>query len=410
MNPFRKAWQWFVSQVYRNGEFQIIWGGGVDTYAGKTITPQSALQTVAVLRCVDLIASAGASLPIDVYEKRGGRRRKIDHPVERVLDVEPNPDMSAQDLRAFLWASMLLWGNGYAKIVRRGNRPDGEVISLWPLQPDFVAVKRDSDGRLYYEYRTSGAEVERYEAWQIFHVRGLSADGVIGLSPIALARNAIALNQATEEYGARFYRHGAGQRIAIQYPAKLSQDAIKNIRESFEQQYGSVANAHRIAVLEQGATATTLGIPPRDAQFLEQQQFSDEKIAMLFGVPPHMIGLVSKSTSWGTGIAEQKNGFATFTLLPRIGYWESAIRRSLLTEADKRRGIYVKHNLAAFLRANAKERMEAYALAVDKGLMSRDEVRALEDMDPIPDGTGRLYTVQSQYVPLSAIGGAEGGN
>jgi HK97 family phage portal protein len=401
VNIFRRAINWINAMVYQNGEFVQVLGGGYVTRTGKAITPMTALQTIAVLRCVRLIAEAGASLPIDVYEKRGGKRRSVDdHPVEYLLDVEPNNEMSAMDFRVMMWASLLLWGNGYARIARAG---DGRPVALWPLAPAAMTIERLPsngivEGGLVYIYRANGEDV-RYQPSEILHIRGFSVDGISGLSPIALAREGIALNQSAEEYGSRYYQHGARPSVHFEYPGKLSPEAYKNLSDSLQNSFGGLQNAHRIMLTEEGLKATALQINPRDSQFLEQRQFNDEQIAMLFGVPPHMIGLVSKSTSWGTGIEQQTLGFVTYTLAPLIAYWEHDVRRKLF---DRKSGLYIKHNLAAFLRADIKTRFEAYGHGVDKGIFNRNEVRAWEDLDPYPGG--EVYTVQSQMIPIQLAG------
>lgn len=372
------------------------------TYSGRPVTPVSSLQTVSVLRCATLLTGAGASLPIDVFEKTGSARKPLpDHPAEWLLDSTPNEDMSSMDVRAMLWMSFLLWGNAYARITWRDDVTRDYPTGLWPLQPDCVEIKRRENGRLIYLYTPPGKGMAvPYEPEDILHVRWFSLDGIYGLSAIAQARQAIGRNQDAEEYGARFFANGAKPSISIEYPQKLSDAAIKNLRDSFEATYGGVENAHRVAVFEQGAKISTFSVNPRDAQFLEQEQYNDEKIAMLFGIPPHMVGLVSKTTSWGTGIAEQKLGFLTFTLAPLLTFWEKAIERALVKKAN----VYVKHNLNAFLRADIKTRFEAYAIGIDKGLLAPNEGRALEDLDPY-DG-GDVHLVQSQYIPVQMAGKA----
>jgi HK97 family phage portal protein len=401
MNIIRRAYDWIGDQFgFANGQFVRI-GGNFHGYSGRAVSPKSSLQTIAVLRCVTLISGAAASLPIDVYVKRGGARRPSEnHPAELLLDSTPNPEMSSMDFRAAMWASFLLWGNAYARIVRDGGR----IVSLWPLPPDCIEIKRKENATrdLLYLYTPPGADRPvPYEEQDILHVRWFSLDGITGLSAIGQARQAIARAQDAEEYGARFFSNGAKLSLAVQYPQKLSDKAVANIREAFESQYGGVENAHRIAILEQGATVQTMSINPKDAQFLEQEQYSDERIAMLFGVPPHMIGLVSKSTSWGSGIAEQKLGFMTFTLAPLLTFHEKAYERALLADTRESR-FYIKHNLNAFLRADIKTRFESYAVGIQNGILTPNVALALEDMDPY-DG-GDVHLVQQQMIPIAMAG------
>lgn len=400
MNIFKKAYDWIGDQFgFQNGQF-IRLGLNSSTYTGKSITPNTSLQTIAVLRCVTLLAGAGASLPIDVFVKKGARRTPFDnHPVELLLDSTPNPEMSSMDFRAMLWAHFLLWGNAYAHIVWDGNR----VIALWPLMPDCMEIRRhEKTGDLLYLYTPPGKSAVPYEAANILHIRWFTLDGINGLSPIALARQSIGRSQSAEEFGAKYFANGARPSLVFEYPQKLGDVAIKNLRDSFQENWGGIENAHKVAVAEQGAKITALSINPKDSQFLEQEQFGDERIAMLYGLPPTMLGMTSKSTSWGTGIAEQKMGMLTFTLAPLLTLFEKAFERCLLKKNEQR--LYIKHNLAAFLRADIKTRFLSYGMAVDKGLLNRDECRAYEDLDPIPDGKGQVFTVQSQMIPIEMAG------
>lgn len=403
MAIFKSIYDWLGDRfAWNNGGFVRLYLSPT-TYSGRSVTPQTSLHTISVLRCATLLAGAGASLPIDVYARRGGRViHADDHAAEFVLDSTPNPWMSSMDFRAMMWMSFLLWGNAYAKKVVE----DGRLIALWPLLPDCMDVTTTDGGDLLYLYTPPGkSRPVPYRQDEILHVRWYSLDGIHGMSAIEQARQAIGRQQDAEEYGARFYKNGMRPSVVMEYPQKLGPTAIQNLRESFEQVYGGVENAHKIAVLEQGATLKTISVSAKDAQFLEQEQYSDERIAMLFGIPPHMVGLLSKSTSWGSGISEQTLGFLKYTLEPLLVFWEKSLERCLLSNTRESR-YFIKHNLNAFLRADIKARYEAYAIAVDKGLMCRDEPRALEDLDPIPNGAGKMFTVQAQMIPLEMAGKA----
>lgn len=405
MNLFRKAYDWIGNAFeFRNGHFQRVWYSP-ETKSGIRITERNALQTVALLRAVSIIAGLGASLPIDVTERlpEGRRKRLQDHAAEKLLDNVANPEMSVMDFRHFLWLSYLLWGNAYALIVRRPGST--EPIGLWPLQPDCMEVKRREISReLVYIYTPPGTgQPKPYEAREILHVRGISLDGIMGLSPIQLAAESIGFNRVIEQYGSRFVGKGSGQRIAISYPGTVvSEDQIEKLQRDWEAKYSSIESYDRPVILKAGGVATVIGVNPKDAMFIEMSGMSDERIAMLYGVAPHMMGIVSKVTSWGTGIAEQKQGFLDFTMRTHLSFHEKAYERSLLTEKETE--VSIKHNTAAYLRENYKARMDGHSVAVDKGIMNRDEVRALEDMEPIANGGGKVYTVQQQFVPIEMTG------
>lgn len=393
----RKAYEWLGDTFgWRNGQFVRLFEAPM-TDAGISVSPRTALQTIAVQRCATLISGAALSLPVELYRRRGGKRVAIDsHPVDTIFNRTANPEMSAAAARGFGWMSFLLWGNAY---YRKVVSDDGRLIALWPLQPDQMRIARNTDtGKLVYVYSVNGKEFP-YSQDEIFHVPSYSLDGIVGMSIVELHRQSIGANQAGEKFGAKYFSNGARPSMVLEYPAKLSNDAIKNLRESFEATYGGIDNAHRVAVLEQGAKLNAVSINPKDSQFLEQQQYSDEKIAMMFGVPPHMIGLVSKTTSWGTGIGEQKQGFMTFTLLPQLKLWEAAIQFSLLSNEPN---VTARHNVDEFLRADILTRYQAHAIAVEKGILSRNEVRGVEDYDPYPGGD--VYTVQQQMIDINQMG------
>lgn len=403
MGIVRTALQWLGKSLgyeYRNGRFEFLWDGR-ETDSGEKVDQVTSLRTVVVLRCATLIAGASASLPIDVYEKKNGIRVPAeDHLVEKLLDSEPNPEMTSMDFRVQQWLSFLLWGNAYAHVVR--EKATGRPIALWPLFPQFMQIKREEGGerRLIYLYSPPGVNPNAYFPDEVIHVRGYSLDGINGMSPIEQARNAIGLHRATEKSASKFFKNGAQVNLAMENPGGLGPEKIKEIRTAFEAAHGGADNAYQVVILQGGSKLVPIGVNPRDAQFLEQREYNDVQICMLFGVPPHMVGLVAKSTSWGTGIAEQKQGFLDFTVAPLLTMHEKAYERCLLSKAEGRR--YIKHNVNAFLRADIAARFEAYVKAVDHGIFSRNEVRELEEKGPV-DG-GDKVTVQSQFTTLDQVG------
>jgi HK97 family phage portal protein len=394
MNILKKAYDWIGATFgYANGQFQRVWFPP-ETKSGIVVTPRNSLETITVIRCVSIIAGAGAALPIEVVSKSGDYRMPLpDHPVSKLLNSRPNDQMSSMDFRHFLWVSYLLWGNAYAVIVRRPG--SGEPIGLWPLMPEAMQVQRTTSGDLIYIYTPPGGIPKPYRSNEILHVRGISLDGLTGLSIISLAAEAIGYGRALDTYGSKLIRGGAAQRIAVTFPnPNISEESIQQLVREWETRFGNAEYYDRPVVLKAGGTVSNIGINPKDAQFLELTKMTDERIATLFGVPPHMLGMVDKTTSWGTGIGEQKQGFLTFTLQPHLVFHEKAYDRSLLVDDNTA----IRHNVNSFLRSDFKTRMDGYSTAVDKGLMNRNEVRALEDLPPF-DG-GELYTVQAQMVPV----------
>jgi len=358
-------------------------GGGGPTFAGPAVDEQAALKVTAVYRAIAVISEAVAMLPIDVMQRVGDRREeRSDHPVAELLR-RPNPLMTAADLRGAQQAHVLQYGNAYIDIQRdEGGRP----IGLWPLLPDRTrAVGRDgpSGERIIgYESVVDGLRYD-FDTANIAHVHGLAFDGIRGYSPLSLARQAVGLALGLEEFGARFFGNDAKSGGFLEHPGKLGAEAQKNLRESMAAQ-GGLSQAHRIKILEEGMKFSATTIAPEDAQFLMTRTFQVEEIARLYGVPLHMLQSQAKSTSWGAGIAQMSLGFLIYTVAPWLVRWEQELERKLLSPAELAAGLFVRHNVNALLRADAATRAGFYTAALNRatGWMSRNEVRALEDLNP----------------------------
>lgn len=400
ITPFRKAYEWLGDTFeFKNGQFIRNYGSR-ESDTGEVITEYGALQIIVLLRCVTLIAGAAASLPIDVGRRNKGTRELIEnHPVEILLDSTPNPEMSSMDFRAHQWMSFLLWGNAFAHKVLDGDR----LIALWPLMPCYMEVDRNAARDLIYKYTMPNQKTETYSEREILHVRWYSLDGIIGLNPIQMARNGIGIHRSTEKSVGKFFRNHGFTKMQMKFPAGLKQEQVTQTRKDFKENFGLASDgAYSVAIMPGGSELEPIGVNPSDAQFLEEREYNDLQICMLYGLPPHMVGLTDKQTSWGTGVESQKQGFLDFTMAPLLTAFEKAYERSLLAKGDRQ--TYVKHNTRAFLRADLAGRMAAYAIAVEKGINNRDEVRSFEDQNPIPGGGGQIFTVQSQLIPLDQVG------
>lgn len=367
------------------------------TYTGRTVTPESSMRTPAVLACVRLNVGSTSCIPLHVFNGSGAAPERVtDHWLQRLLD-EPNPEMSGTDFRTAMGYGVETRGQSFA---RKVVRPDKTVAALWPLAHGSVEIKRNDAGDLFYRHH--GAVTKDFKPDEIFHLRGFSLDGVNGLSPIEQCRQGVGLTQAVEEYGARYFGQGAKPSVVLESAAKSTPEQRKQILDSWRDHYGGQDNAHSVALAENGLKVHVVSIPPEDSQFLETREFNDEQIARLFGVPPHMIGMIGKQTSLGAGVEQMSIGYVTYTLSPRLKYWEDSIFRSLLTEKDKKLGIYAKHEVKGLLRGDVKSRYEAYNMALLSGWMNRNEVRALEELPPFPGG--EKYLVQSQNIPVDQAG------
>ena len=375
------------------------------TSSGKQVTERSAMQMTAVYSCVRILAEAVAGLPLHVYKTGtdGGKEKATDHPLYRVLHDAPNPEMTSFVFRETLMTHLLLWGNAYAQIIRNGR---GEVIGLYPLMPSRMSVGRLTSGALYYDYQTMPGEVPgdtglvRLAASEVLHIPGLGFDGLVGYSPIAMAKNAIGMAQACEDYGASFFANGAAPGGVLEHPGTIKDPT--RVRESWQATFGGAKNGNKIAVLEEGMKYTPISMSPEQAQFLETRKFQMGEIARIFRVPPHMIGDLDKSSF--SNIEQQSLEFVKYTLDPWVIRFEQAITAKLLTEVE-RRSVYVKFNLEGLLRGDYASRMNGYAVARQNGWMSANDIRELENLDRIDEAEGGdLYLVNGNMLPLNLAG------
>ena len=375
------------------------------TTAGKLVTERSAMQMTAVYSCVRILAEAIAGLPVHLYRYTddGGKEKALDHPLYLLLHDEPNPEMSSFVFRETLMTHLLLWGNAYAQVIRNGR---GEVIALYPLMPNKMTVDRDSKGQLYYEYMRSTDEAGGKNETvilppsDVLHIPGLGFDGLVGYSPIAMAKNAIGLAIATEEFGSKFFANGAAPSGVLEHP-----DTIKDpqrVREAWQTQFGGSQNSGKIAVLEEGMKYTPISISPEQAQFLETRKFQINEIARIFRVPPHMLADLEKSSF--SNIEQQSLEFVKYTLDPWVIRWEQSIQRTLLTPSEKKE-YFVKFNVEGLLRGDYQSRMTGYATARQNGWMSANDIRELENLDRIPaEEGGDLYLINGNMLPLRNAG------
>ena len=374
--------------------------------SGKQVTERSAMQMTAVYSCVRILSEAVAGLPLHLYRYKegGGKEKAIDLPLYRLMHDEPNPEMSSFVFRETLMTHLLLWGNAYAKIIRNGK---GEVIALYPLMPNKMRVERDENGSLYYEYIHSSDEADtmknttvRLTPYNVLHIPGLGFDGLVGYSPIAMAKNAIGMAIACEEYGAKFFANGAAPSGVLEHPGVIKDP--QKVREAWQSQFGGSQNANKIAVLEEGMKYTPISISPEQAQFLETRKFQINEIARIFRVPPHMVGDLEKSSF--SNIEQQSLEFVKYTLDPWVMRWEQSLSRALFTEEEKKT-LFFKFNVEGLLRGDYQSRMNGYATARQNGWMSANDIRELENMDKIPaEQGGDLYLINGSMLPMQNAG------
>lgn len=377
------------------------------TTSGKPVNERTAMQTTAVYACVRILAEAVASLPLHVYEYQddGGKKLVHDHPLYYLLHDEPNPEMTSFVFRETLMSHLLIWGNAYAQIIRDGA---GRVLGLYPLLPDKMDVQRDDRGNIYYVYSRNSDENPmfkeygdiRLKAEDVLHIPGLGFDGLIGYSPIAMTKNAVGMTLACEEYGASFFANGANPGGVLEHPGVLKDPS--KVRESWNSVYRGVNNAHKIAVLEEGMKYQQIGIPPEEAQFLETRKFQINEIARLYRIPPHMVGDLDKSSF--SNIEQQSLEFVKYTLDPWVIRWEQSLQRSLLLPGEKGK-YFIKLNVDGLLRGDYQSRMNGYAVGRQNGWFSANDIREMENMNPIPDEQGgNLYLINGAMTKLEDAG------
>ena len=391
-----------VNNKTAGSAYSFYMGGSA---AGKNVNERSAMQMTAVYSCVRILAEAVAGLPLHLYRYKddGGKEKALDHTLYNLLHDEPNKEMSSFIFRETLMTHLLLWGNAYAQIIRNGK---GEVVALYPLMPNKMTVDRDENGEIYYAYNRSSDEAIKESGTvyltsrDVLHIPGLGFDGLVGYSPIAMAKNAIGLAIAAEEYGSKFYANGAAPSGVLEHPGTIKDPA--RLRENWNSTFGGSANSGKVAVLEEGMKYTPISISPEQAQFLETRKFQINEIARIFRVPPHMVGDLEKSSF--SNIEQQSLEFVKYTLDPWVIRWEQSLSRSLLTPDEKKK-YFFKFNLEGLLRGDYASRMSGYATARQNGWMSANDIRELENLDKIPSELGGdLYLINGNMLPLGRAG------
>lgn len=354
--------------------------GGLTTASGAVVTVESAMRVAVAYRCTHIIAGACGNLPIDVYRNEGGNVRNpaLHHPLRAILQ-RPNGWQTASEFRKMLTAHAVLKGNGYAiKVTSRGR-----LLALWPLKnPDRMTVVQDPlSMRLKYRWQRDNGTFLDLEQEDVLHLRGLTLDGIKGIGVVAHARQALGLALQAEEATARTFGQGVIAGLVFTKSGTLSDEAFDRLKDQLTAQEG-VENARKVLVLEEDLKVDGSLMSAEDLQFLQSRQFARSDIGMFFGVPPHMYGDTEKSTSWGTGIEAQRNGFLTFTADDWFVMWEQALERDCLTRPELESGLFVRIQRQALMRADTKTRADFYTKALQWGWMSPNEVRGLEDLNP----------------------------
>lgn len=373
---------------------------GQPTATGVNVTNSKALQCIAYFDGVRLISETCGQLPLIEYRRLSrGKERATDRAVYRLLHDEPNPEMDAMSFKTTLTSHAVTWGNGFAEIQWDDN---GIPKALWPLRPDKMKVGRDSETKeIIYVYTLPDGTIAKLPAYRIFHLPGFSFDGLIGYDPVYLAREAIGMALALEEFGGRFFGNGATPGGVLEHPHALSQEAKENLRKSWAEMHQGLSNQHRLAILQEGMTFKQIGIPNNNAQYLESRVFQIQEIARILHIPPHMLGELSRGTF--SNIEHQGIEFVQYTMTPWFKRWEGTSTRKLLLPTEK--SIYfIEFLVDALLRGDSTARSAFYRELFYLGALSPNDIREKENMNPIRDPGGDKYYVQANMVPMEAAG------
>jgi HK97 family phage portal protein len=379
--------------------WQALIPRGLPVRSGVAITPETALGLTAAYSAINTIATDTACLPLRLYQTRrgGGRDLVTMHPLVEVLKWTPDGETTPMRQRQALMGHTLGWGNGYQEIERNN---DGEVIKLHLLCPRATRPQRtqDSEKRLYYQLENG----EKVAPDRVLHLAGLGFDGLCGYSPITLAREAVGLGLAAEAFGASFFGNGSQASGVLKFPGRLTDRAREQLRLDWAEHHQGVDNAHKPAILEEGMEWQQTTISPENAQFLATRQFQVVEIARIFRVPPHKIGDFTQAHL--ANIEASNLDYLQTTLSPWCEQQEQILNLRLLTRAERERGLYIEHVLAAILRGDMKARAEFYTKLRDLGAINPDEIRERENLNPLPHGIGQTYLVPLNLVALAHAG------
>ncbi len=364
-----------------------LFGVGVTSVSGVEVDPDSALRQSGVWRAVNLISGAVGFLPVGVYEQLpdGGKNRIRANPAARLLNRRANPFMSASALRETMMGHALTWGNGYAEIERDNG---GRAIQLWLLLPNRTEPKLDENKRLFYEVTPKSGGSPKRLPWQnVLHLHGLGWDGLKGYSVISYAVDSIGLSLGAEKFAGGYFGRGATPGGVIQIPEKMDPEDRQKLKEDWAEMHKGLDNAHRVAILEEGAQWQQIGISAKDSQLLESRKFGLGDVSRWFGVPPHMLGDLERATF--SNIEQQGIEFVTWSLAPWLKRWEDECAYKLLP-ADQQDTVFCEFITAALLKGDTASRFAAYMVGRQAGFLSINDIRRFENMNPIADGDDYL--------------------
>ena len=372
-----------------------------ESWSGVSVNERTAMTNVTVYSCIKILAETVASLPLFIYRRLPrGKERATDHELYRILHDQPNPEMNSFIFRETLMAHAVSWGNAYAQI--EYDETLTQIKALWPLYPDRMQPVRDPATKqiVYQYYPSDGSGMVKLPPYRVLHIAGLGFDGLQGYSPITLARQAIGLAEATQKFGSKLFKDGVKASGVLTYPGKLSDLAQKSLKKSLADEHTGLDNANNPLILEEGMKWQQISISPEDAQFLETRKFQRNEIASFFHVPPHMIGDLDRSTN--NNIEELALEFVVYTMRPWLVRWEQAYNTKLLTPAEQET-LFTEHLVDGLLRGNIAARGQFYSTMRQWGAFSANDIRELENMNPLPGKEGDTYLSPSNMTPADQL-------
>ena len=383
------------------------WFGSGDSVSGVDVNEDTAFNYSVVWAATRLLVGSIGMLPLKLYRNTegGGKEEAKDHPLYRILHDEPNPEMSSMAFRSSRSHFQINWGNGYAEIERDTT---GRVRHLWPIHASRVRAYRSPDKKLWYEVRGNSGNPSYLPAADVLNLHSfMTEDGVCGKGVIAFARESIGHGMAIERHGSAFFGNGARPGLILSHPRTLSDQARQNMRREWNEMHQGAENTHKLAILQEGVTATPFSISNEDSQFLESRQFSVEEMCRWYGVPPHMVQHLNRATF--NNIEHMGLEFVVWYLMPWLDVWEQEIQRKLLDESE--RDIYfAKHNVDALLRGDSAGRAAALQIQFQNGALNIDEWRSIENRNPLEGGAGRQHFVPLNMVPVQMAAAAAEAN
>ena len=372
------AWNEYVRAFVSGDDLPLIINGT------QRISTETAMKYSAVFACVRVLSETLASMPAMLYRKKknGDREVRNDLAVYDILHNAPNDEMSPFNFKEACMVALNTGGNAVCERLVSAN---GELVGLYPYGWQMVAIDRDREtGKLVYKIKGDTRKEKVLSRDQVLHIPGLSYDGITGLSPIQYAASAVRLGLSYEQFGVNFYQNGANASGVVKFPGVMSDASFDRFKADFAKNYQGLVNTGRPIILEGGGEFQQLTIKPADAQLIESKKFQIEDIARVYRVPLHLIQDLDRATF--SNIEQQSLEFVMYTMLPWFKRWEEAVNSQLLTRQERQAGYYVEFKLDALLRGDAKSRAEAYATGRQWGWLSVNDIRKLENMNPIPNG------------------------